>query len=381
MIEILIIVIIIIIVSVYFFSKSNSNDNTVTNLYSAEYYRGLNYLLNNEDDKALKIFTDLIDVDSSTIETHLALGGVYRRRGEFDKAILIHQNLLSRPNLDKGIKNQSLYELSKDFFSAGLYDKSEKILLNLKSNKSYQDSCNEYLLLTYELSKDWDKAIDFGKGLKSDVIRNTPREILISQYYCEKSLDYYKDDQLNKMITVLKKAIDINKNCTRAHKLLFEVNIDSNPNLAIDYLYSLIKIDSKFLIISSKEILKLSSNNQDSSLDKKIYDLILSQSTPNLFSPDLYEFMFNYNSRNPSDYIIKMGNNMVTNIYDNLYTNSKDNSSFHNELLTLIRDNYLSFNCNACGYSSRSHTWQCPSCNSWETIEPTTISDRVTVDG
>ena len=65
--------------------------------------------------RLLKIFTDLIDVDSSTIETHLALGGVYRRRGEFDKAILIHQNLLSRPNLDKSIKNQSLYELSKDF--------------------------------------------------------------------------------------------------------------------------------------------------------------------------------------------------------------------------------------------------------------------------
>ena len=116
MIEIIIIIIVIIILVVYFFSKSSSNDQTVSTTYSAEYYRGLNYLLNNEDDKALKIFTDLIDVDSSTIETHLALGGVYRRRGEFDKAILIHQNLLSRPNLDKSIKNQSLYELSKDFF-------------------------------------------------------------------------------------------------------------------------------------------------------------------------------------------------------------------------------------------------------------------------
>ena len=133
MIEILIIIIVIIVLIVYFYTKSSLNDQTVSTTYSAEYYRGLNYLLNNEDDKALKIFTDLIDVDSSTIETHLALGGVYRRRGEFDKAILIHQNLLSRPNLDKSIKNQSLYELSKDFFSAGLYDKSEKILLNLKS--------------------------------------------------------------------------------------------------------------------------------------------------------------------------------------------------------------------------------------------------------
>ena len=112
MIEILITLIVIIVLVVYFFSKSSLNDQTATTPYSAEYYRGINYLLNNEDDKALKIFTDLIDVDSSTIETHLALGGVYRRRGEFDKAILIHQNLLSRPSLDKSIKNQSLYELS-----------------------------------------------------------------------------------------------------------------------------------------------------------------------------------------------------------------------------------------------------------------------------
>ena len=92
MIEILIITIIILFIAVYAFNKNKINNSNVNNIYSSEYYRGLNYLLNNEDDKALKIFTDLIDVDSSTIETHLALGGVYRRRGEFDKAILIHQN-------------------------------------------------------------------------------------------------------------------------------------------------------------------------------------------------------------------------------------------------------------------------------------------------
>ena len=74
MIEILITLIVIIVLVVYFFSKSSLNDQVTTTTYSAEYYRGLNYLLNNEDDKALKIFTDLIDVDSSTIETHLALG-------------------------------------------------------------------------------------------------------------------------------------------------------------------------------------------------------------------------------------------------------------------------------------------------------------------
>ena len=200
---------------------------------------------------------------SSFLDNFSQSSSVYRRRGEFDKAILIHQNLLSRPNLDKSIKNQSLYELSKDFFSAGLYDKSEKILLNLKSDKSYYESCNEYLLLTYELSKDWDKAITFSKDLKSEIIRNKSREILIAQYYCEKAMDYLKDEQPNKTITVLKKAVDVNKSCTRAYKLLFELNIDSNPELAFDYLHSLVKIDPNFIHYNQISITGSFSSNQD----------------------------------------------------------------------------------------------------------------------
>ena len=64
-----------------------------------------------------------------------------------------------------------------------------------------------------------------------------------------------------------------------------------------------------------------------------------------------------------------------------LQTSKNDNQSFQNDLLSIIKENYLSFNCSNCGYSSKSYIWQCPSCNSWETIEPSTISDRVTIDG
>ncbi len=382
MIELLIIVIAVVVTIVYFFYNSSKSDPYSSNIFSSDYYRGLNYLLNNEDDKALKIFTDLIDVDSSTIETHLALGGVYRRRGEFDKAILIHQNLLSRPKLDKSVKNQTLYELSKDFFSAGLYDKSEKILLNLRENKSYQDSCNEYLLLTYELSKDWDNAISFSKSLKQDIIRNTSRDILISQYYCEKSLSYKEDHQLNKSITVLKKAIDVNKNCSRAYKLLFELNIESNPDLAYEYLLSLVKTSADFLLISSNDIIRLSSTHQDKNLDKRIYNLVLDYSSPNRFSPILYEFMFNYNNYEaPKDYIKIIKDNLFSNIYDKLYSKKNDDDTHFSDLLILIRDNYITYNCSNCGYTSKSHIWQCPSCNSWETAEPSIISNRINIDG
>ena len=106
MIYALIIIMVIILSSAYLYYKPETK--TTKNIFNAEYYRGLNYLLNNEEDKAFKIFAALMDVDSSTIETHLALGGLYRKRGEFDKAILIHQNLLSRPTLEIELKNQAL---------------------------------------------------------------------------------------------------------------------------------------------------------------------------------------------------------------------------------------------------------------------------------
>ena len=155
MIYALIIITVIILSSAYFYYKPKAK--TTKNIFNAEYYRGLNYLLNNEEDKAFKIFAALMDVDSSTIETHLALGGLYRKRGEFDKAILIHQNLLSRPTLEIELKNQALYELAKDFHSSGLYDRSEKIFKNLSEIKSYKQSCLEHLLKIYEITKDWER--------------------------------------------------------------------------------------------------------------------------------------------------------------------------------------------------------------------------------
>ena len=144
MVYIIIAILVILISSVFIYFKPK--ETKTKNIFNAEYYRGLNYLLNNEEDKAFKIFTALMDVDSSTIETHLALGGLYRKRGEFDKAILIHQNLLSRPTLESELKNQSLYELAKDFYSAGLYDRAEKIFKNLSEIKVYRQSSLEYLL-------------------------------------------------------------------------------------------------------------------------------------------------------------------------------------------------------------------------------------------
>ena len=189
----------VIVLSAYFYLKPKPA--VTKNIFNAEYYRGLNYLLNNEEDKAFKIFAALMDVDSSTIETHLALGGLYRKRGEFDKAILIHQNLLSRPTLEIELKNQALYELAKDFHSAGLYDRSEKIFRNLSEIKSYRQSCLEHLLKIYEVTKDWEKAIELVKSMDA-IIDNAKTLPLLAQYYCEISSIYNKDNQIEKAFSI-----------------------------------------------------------------------------------------------------------------------------------------------------------------------------------
>src|SRR3990167_6022266 len=102
-----------------------------------DYLTGLNFLLNEETDKAVDIFIKMLEIDSETVETHLAVGKLFRKRGEVDRAIRIHQNLIARPQLDKIYREQSLFELGQDYFSAGVLDRAERIFLDVVGIKEY----------------------------------------------------------------------------------------------------------------------------------------------------------------------------------------------------------------------------------------------------
>ena len=112
-------------------NRNNSSKNTgVHNRLSREYVVGLNYLLNEQSDKAVDIFIKLLEVDSDTVETHLALGSLFRRRGEVDRAIRIHQNLIARPQLSLLQRKEALMALGQDYMSAGVFDRAERIFLS-----------------------------------------------------------------------------------------------------------------------------------------------------------------------------------------------------------------------------------------------------------
>ena len=386
MIYILILISVIILSSAYYFYRPKKKKNK--NIFNAEYYRGLNYLLNDEEDKAFKIFTALMDVDSSTIETHLALGGLYRKRGEFDKAILIHQNLLSRPTLEIELKNQALYELAKDFYFAGLYDRSEKIFKNLAENKNYKNSALEHLIKIYEVSKDWERAIDLIKSITNKNVNNFSTDALLAQYYCEIASIYISENQLDKAIAITKKALKINPSCIRANLQLAECYSSNDIGISAQYYYSIINQNSKFANFVVHKIINLAKKTNNTSMVLKTITSISNIKELD-FIPDIYLFLYYEEEKNLAKQYVERfkDNNSINNFVINHTLASSDEkqlTSPFNALISSYKNIFSSnlfFVCNNCGYKSNELNWSCPSCNNWESMTPKSALDLLKEGG
>lgn len=123
---------------------------------SSVYYMGLNYLLNDEPDKAVDAFIKMLEGSPDSVETTLTLGSFFRRRGEVDRAILIHQNLIARPDLSRKQRNQALSELAQDYMRAGMYDRAESLLLEIIQFVDDQlETSLLHLMDIYEREKEW----------------------------------------------------------------------------------------------------------------------------------------------------------------------------------------------------------------------------------
>ena len=124
----------------------------------SSYFRGLNFLLNEQPDKAIDAFVEVVKVDPETIELHFALGNLFRRRGEIERAIRMHSNLVKRPDLDESERLHAVFELGQDYLKSGLLDRAEDALGKL-AGSAYAARARVHLLEIYQLEKDWDKAI------------------------------------------------------------------------------------------------------------------------------------------------------------------------------------------------------------------------------
>lgn len=148
-----------------------------------EYFEALAFMLGDQTDRALEVFLELAGRDTDTVELHFALGNLFRRKGEIERATLIHQNLIARPTLSRSQRDLALKELGQDYLSAGLYDRAEKIFGDLLDLKAYQVEAARSLVQIYEQQQDWEQAAALRRRL--EWLTRTNERKVIAHYYCE----------------------------------------------------------------------------------------------------------------------------------------------------------------------------------------------------
>lgn len=187
------------------------------------YFKGLNYLLNEQPDKAIDLFIKMLEVDSDTVETHLALGNLFRRRGEVERAIRIHQNLIARPNLSREQRAQALLELGQDYMRAGLFDRAENLFLELAELRILNEQAYINLLEIYQQEKEWQQCLDVAAQI--NIARHPSLNNAVAHFYCELAEAQLRRQDTGAAESYLKRAQHAQRAHVRAILLQGEIEL------------------------------------------------------------------------------------------------------------------------------------------------------------
>jgi lipopolysaccharide assembly protein B len=351
-----------------------------SNHFSRQYVAGLNFLLSDEPDKAVDLFIQLLQVDSETIETHLALGNLFRSRGEVDRAIRIHQNLIARPNLLLEQRHLAMLELARDFLAAGLLDRAEHILVELKNDPDYEEEALSQLMQIYQQLKDWEQAITVAERLKKR--QGIKALIPMGHFYCELAEQHWRRQDARAAIVQLKKALKADAGCVRANMRLAAIymaqqqwsqaahcllqiteqdaDFISEVLADLQHCYRMLGNEAEFVQrleqwvaadSGASAVLMLADKVGETQGALDAEQLVLSQLQRHPTMKGFYRLM-SYHAANAEQGRARASLEML--------------KSLVSEQIRLKP----SHRCGQCGFSSQTLFWQCPSCKQWGSIKP-----------
>lgn len=342
------------------------------------YFRGLNHLLNEEPDKAIDVFIEMLEVDSDTVETHMALGNLFRKRGEVERAIRLHQNLIARPTLTREQRGQALLELGQDYLRAGLYDRAENLFLELKQDNIRMVQALRNLATIYQQEKDWEACLEVAEDLEKQTDDNLAMEK--SHYYCELALIARKSGQSTEAQRLLKQAVSVNRGCVRANHLMAQFAAEQgDAGEAIRLLRIAVEQDPEYLPEVLQEIVDCYRSLSDQA-KLKSFLLDMASRYPNR-GTELYlaELIRQQEGEGPAsdylaDYIARTPSMAGLIRLVELHCGSptlRDEHLLHNvrnHLHRLVAER-VNYQCAKCGFLAKTLHWQCPSCRSWGSIK------------
>jgi len=342
------------------------------------YFRGLNFLLNEQPDKAIDAFIEVAKLDPETVELHFALGNLFRRRGETDRAIRVHQNLLSRPDLPVNERDHALYELGQDFLKAGLLDRAEETFRSLKSG-DYALGAQRALLTIYEIEKDWNRSIETARQLETMGAASLGLEI--AQFHCElaqEALQQKKPDEARRQLELALKA---NPQNVRATILAGDADAAAGaPQAALDEWRRVEDQNPSYLPLVAEKVM-----NAYSALDRADEGAqLLTQWVDQYPSNDLLDVAYKHVAqlRGPeaahalARAQMEKSPNLagMMRLLEAQQAIADEPRRHELELMrTLLQQrtrNLPRYTCQNCGFRARLFYWQCPGCSGWETYAP-----------
>ncbi len=339
------------------------------------YFRGLNFLLNEQPDRAIESFVEAVRVDPETVELHFALGSLFRRRGETDRAIRMHQSLIDRDDLPQDLKLQALSELGQDFLKAGLLDRAEEIFDKLRESPRAEDA-KRNLLEIYQLEKDWEKAIAIAAELPDFASQKE-----VAEYYCELAAAEMIRSHPDAATEHLKSALERNRKCVRASLLQGDIAVQQERVAeAIACWQRIEHQDPTYLALVAKRLLEAFRK-----LERRDEGLLLLRGYLERYpSLDLLDVVFQLvleGEGAEAAYALvrdELRRNPTLLGFDKLIEArsliSPPESRADLDLAKGIVQGYTRrlarYRCDNCGFKARQFYWRCPACGGWETYSP-----------
>ncbi|MEP7184470.1 MAG: lipopolysaccharide assembly protein LapB [Rhodanobacter sp.] len=346
---------------------------------SSDYFRGLNYLLNEEQDKAIEVFLKLAEYNRDTVETHLALGNLFRRRGEVDRAIRLHQHLVSRPGLSEATKTVALLELGEDYMRAGLLDRAEALFCDLVAMNAHAPSALRHLVGIYQHERDWHDAIVHARRL--EVMTGEDETPMIAQFYCELADRSRQHGARAEAREYLAQAFECQPNCVRAFMLTGGLHSeDGHHEEAVVAYEEAIRADMAFTPQILPPLLNSYARSQQMDRAEKFLRELLERYhgvSPVLALTHLYrqrdgervaiEFLTAQLRQRPS---VRGLMALIDATMDKIDGEARENFLILRDLTRKLLEGQAMYRCSRCGFGAKAHHWQCPSCKSWGTIRP-----------
>lgn len=352
------------------------------------YYRGLNYLLNEQPDKAIDSFIDSLDVNSETLETHLAVGNLMRRKGEVERAIKIHQNLLSRPNLTPAQQQQAHLELARDFISAGLLDRAERLLLDLiNQSSSLREISQQQLMELYQDEREWQRAIDIGRSLlprRGLLLAAAPNEQVvaaIAHYHCELAEQALSRNDYHSARALLKRALNHDRRCVRASLLGARVEFRTGHLRQAARVLRRVRDQDPALLPEMIDTLKACHYQLGDAegyrrflldcLDDYPSATLLLATAEELRRHEGDEAALHFLQQRLAQRPTLRGlSYLLERLAASAEEEMQDKLGLLDELLKQLLLNKPNYQCQQCGFTARNLHWLCPSCKQWNTIKP-----------